>query len=169
MCRNTANINFHYKTNSIKINDKFVNKFKKILTLAYFWFIFLILGAKHFFSKTRLGHAHLNMDFQEHANLEKTNETIPRKCLGRRTDGKTDGQTDPISQGRNVKCGRNWFGKSENIIATINSCICCIPCYIKSSGIIRELATVPCKDKKPIDICILWRDSAIRDRSYLQN
>ena len=68
-----------------------------------------------------------------------------------------------------LKCGRNWFGKSENIIATINSCICCIPCYIKSSGIIRELATVPCKDKKPIDICILWRDSAIRDRSYLQN
>ena len=62
-------INFHYKTNSIKINDKFVNKFKKILTLAYFWFIFLILGAKHFFSKTRLGHAHLNMDFQEHAKI----------------------------------------------------------------------------------------------------
>ena len=29
-------------------------------------------------------------------NSEKTNDTIPRKRLDRRTDGKTEGRTDPI-------------------------------------------------------------------------
>ena len=29
LCRNTVNINFHYITNSVKINAKFFNKFKK--------------------------------------------------------------------------------------------------------------------------------------------
>ena len=29
-------------------------------------------------------------------NSEKTNDTIPRKSLDRRTDGRTEGQTDPI-------------------------------------------------------------------------
>ena len=50
LCRNIANnINFHYKTNSIKINDKCFQYIQKTLFLTYFWPIFPILGAKKFF------------------------------------------------------------------------------------------------------------------------
>ena len=69
---------------------KFFNIFKK----AHFWPIFPILGAKKMFWKIRLCHAQLHMGSYHHANnLEKTNHTIPRKRLDRRTEGQKDGQT----------------------------------------------------------------------------
>ena len=41
LCRNTANnINFHYRTNTVKINDQFFTKSKK----PYFWSIFSFWG-----------------------------------------------------------------------------------------------------------------------------
>ena len=48
LCKNTINnINFRYRTNSKKIKDKFLNKFKK----PYFSPIFSIFWAKRFCSK----------------------------------------------------------------------------------------------------------------------
>ena len=50
--RNTENnINFHYRLNSVKVNDqifnqkKLMNKLQKTLLLAHFWSIFPISGA----------------------------------------------------------------------------------------------------------------------------
>ena len=44
LCRNTANnINFHYRTNSVKINDKNFPWIQKTLSSVHFWSIFPIL------------------------------------------------------------------------------------------------------------------------------
>ena len=51
LCRNTANnINFHYRTNQVKINDWIFFKFKK----PYFWSIFPTFGGKKVFFKKNL-------------------------------------------------------------------------------------------------------------------
>ena len=51
LCRNTANNkNFHYRTNSLKINDNIFPYIQKTLFLTHSWSIFPILGAKTFFS-----------------------------------------------------------------------------------------------------------------------
>ena len=54
-------INFHYRKNKVKINDKIFKKTKK--TLTHFWSIFPILGAKQIFWKIWLCHAQLYMGF----------------------------------------------------------------------------------------------------------
>ena len=43
LCRNTTNIIFYYKTNSVKINDQIFQKALKTLFLAHFWIHFQIL------------------------------------------------------------------------------------------------------------------------------
>ena len=71
---------------------KFFYKFKKPCFLARFWSIFRIFGKKTFFSR-KSGSARLTSNgfLAPCQNLEKTNDTIPKK-----TPGQTEGQTDPI-------------------------------------------------------------------------
>ena len=88
----TNNINFHYWPNSGKINDIFFNKLKKI----FFWPIFLIFWAKHFFQKIQLLHTISYQSPTPCHNLEKNNNPIPRKFLHRKTNGWMEGWTDPI-------------------------------------------------------------------------
>ena len=92
LCRNTANnINFHYRTNSVKINDKIFQYIQKTLFLAHFWPIFPILWAKNFFLENPALSSTNSYGFLAPCqNLEKTNDTISRKCLDRRKDGRTD-------------------------------------------------------------------------------
>ena len=62
LCRNAANdIKFHY--NSLKINAKFFNKFKKPCFLAHFGSIFPIFGEHFFLSGKSHCHAVLRMGF----------------------------------------------------------------------------------------------------------
>ena len=52
LCRNTAsNINFHYRTNIVKINDNIFQYIQKIMFLAHFCPIFPISEAKKIFSE----------------------------------------------------------------------------------------------------------------------
>ena len=52
LCRSTANnINFHYRTNSVKINVQIFLIIEKTLFLAYFWPISPIFGTKKVFLK----------------------------------------------------------------------------------------------------------------------
>ena len=91
LSKNTVNNkNFYYRTNSVKINDQFVFKFKN----PYFWLISPIFGAKRF-SKKLGRHAQRHKGFQNHAN------SIPRKHL---TDGRREGWTDPISEDPSSYC-----------------------------------------------------------------
>ena len=86
LCRNTANnIKFHYRTKSVKIKHKIFQYIQKNLFLTHFWPIFQIFWAKKMFLKNPA------------LNLEKTNDTIPRKRLDRWKDRRKDRQTDPIS------------------------------------------------------------------------
>ena len=48
--RNTANkVYFHYRTNSVNINDQIFKQIQKTLFLDHFWSIFPIFGVKKFF------------------------------------------------------------------------------------------------------------------------
>ena len=92
LCRNTANnINFHYRTNSVKINDKIFQYIKKnpvfVLFLAHFP---NFSGKKIFLENSALSHATSYGFLASCQNLEKTNDTIPRKRPDRRKDGRTD-------------------------------------------------------------------------------
>ena len=70
---------------------KFFFKFKK----PYFWSILPILGAKKaFLENPALSRATSYQFLAPCQNLEKTNDTIPRK----RPDGRTDGRKQPISK-----------------------------------------------------------------------
>ena len=65
------------------------NIFKKTLFLAHFWPIFPTFGAKKIFLEiAALSHT-ASYGFVA-INLEKTNDTIPKKRLDRRKDGRTD-------------------------------------------------------------------------------
>ena len=66
---------------------KFSNKLKK----PCFWPIFPILGAKKIF--LALSHTISYRFLAPCQNLEKVNDTIQRKRLDRRKDGRTDRQT----------------------------------------------------------------------------
>ena len=91
LCRNIGNnINFHYRTNSLKLNDQI---FKKPCS----WSVFPILKGKKFLKENpplscRTSHRFL----APCQNLEKTDDTILRKHLDRERDGKVDRRTDPI-------------------------------------------------------------------------
>ena len=80
---------------------KFSNKLKKTLFLANFGSIFPIFGAKKtFLENTALSNTTSYGFLAPCQNLEKVNDTIQRKRLGRRKDirmeGQAEGQTDPI-------------------------------------------------------------------------
>ena len=91
LCRNTVNnINFHYRTNSAKINDKF-SKYSKNPVIGPFLVHFLNFGGKKFFLENLVLLRTTSYGFLAPCqNLEKTNDTIPRKRL---TEGREDGQT----------------------------------------------------------------------------
>ena len=82
------NINFHYRTNSVKINFS-INS--KTHFLAHFYSIFPILGAKRIFFPENLALSRLTPNgFQAPCrNLEKTKDTVPRKCPDRQKDRQT--------------------------------------------------------------------------------
>ena len=89
-CRNKANnIHFHYRTNSVKINGNIFQYIQKVLFLANFpnfW------GKKFFLENPALS---CTTGFLVSCqNLEKTNDTIPRKRLDRRAEGQKDGRKD---------------------------------------------------------------------------
>ena len=81
---NTANNkNFHYRTNSVKINGKIFQYIQK----TCFWPIF---GAKIFFQENPALSCITSYGFLAPCqNLEKTNDTIPRKCTDRGKGGQT--------------------------------------------------------------------------------
>ena len=82
--RNTSNkINFHYKTNSVKIT-KFFFKFKK----PFFWPISSISGVKFFSKLHALSHTPSQRFLAPCQNSEKSNDPIPRKHLHRRRSGR---------------------------------------------------------------------------------
>ena len=90
LCRNRANNTyFHYSTNSIKIHDKFFNKFKKpFLTHSLnFW------GKNNFSGKSGFVTHNLKVS-STMPKFRKTNDAIPRKCPDRRTEGRTERRTD---------------------------------------------------------------------------
>ena len=73
---------------------KSFNILKKPLFLTHFWPIFPIFGAENFFLENpAVSRTILHGFLASCLNLEKTNDTIPRKCLDRRKDGRKDGQT----------------------------------------------------------------------------
>ena len=80
-------MNFHYRTNLVKINDKSFQKIQKIMFLTHFWSIFPLFWAKKFFWKIRLSRTTSYGFLAPRRNLEKTYDAIPR----------TEGRTDPIS------------------------------------------------------------------------
>ena len=84
-------MHFHYRTNSVKINDKFFQYIQKTLSFVHFWPISPIFGAKNFFLvNPALSRTNSNGFLASCQNLEKTNDTIPRKRPDRRKDGRTD-------------------------------------------------------------------------------
>ena len=83
-CSNAANIiNFHYRTNSEKINNQFSNKFK----ISNFAFVPFSDHLRNFFGKKylpknlALSHTTLYRFLTPCQNLEKTNNPLPRKRL----------------------------------------------------------------------------------------
>ena len=77
---------------------KFFNKLKNTLFLAHFCSIFLILGVNKLENPAGTTSSGFPAPCQ---NLEKTNDTIPRKRPDRRKNERTDGRTDrPYSIGK---------------------------------------------------------------------
>ena len=92
LSRNTANIiNSHYRTNSVKINDTIFQYIQKTAfgTFSQFWG-----GEKISLENPALSHPTSYGYLASCQNLEKTNDTITRKCLGRRKDGRMEGRKD---------------------------------------------------------------------------
>ena len=91
LCSNTANnINFHYRTNPVKTNDKIFQYIQQTLFLP----IFPILGAKKFFlDNPGLSCATSYRFLASCQNLEKNNDTIPRQRSDRQKERRKDGQT----------------------------------------------------------------------------
>ena len=92
LCRNTANnISFHYRTNSVKINNQIFQYIQKTLVLAHVWFICPNFGATIFsLLKIRLSCTTAYGFPTPCQNSEKTNDTIPRKCHDRRMGRRID-------------------------------------------------------------------------------
>ena len=93
-----SNINFHYRTNSEKINDKFFNKFQKPCLWLVFWSIFLISGAKKFLQENLALSCTTSNGFLEPCqNLEKMIQFHKNTWTDRRMDGRTEWWTELIS------------------------------------------------------------------------
>ena len=83
LCRNTANsINFRYRTNSVKINDRIFQYIQKTLFLAHF----PNFGGSFFLENPPLSHTSYGF-LASCQNLEKTNDTISRKRPDRQKGG----------------------------------------------------------------------------------
>ena len=100
LCSNTANnINFHYRTNPAKTNDKIFQYIQK----TCFWPIFPIFGAKTFFLENSALSCIISYRFLASCqNLEKKKYNSKKNAqtdgrMDRRVDGRTEGQTDTIS------------------------------------------------------------------------
>ena len=73
------NISFHYRTNSVKINDKIFQSIKKNPVFGSFLVFFPNFGAKTFFSR-KPGSAMHNFIWVSSSMLDtKTNDAIPKK------------------------------------------------------------------------------------------
>ena len=96
LCRNTAkNISFQYRTNSVKINDQIFQLIQKTLFFANFWSTFPNFGVKKKFPENPTLSRTTQYGFPAPCqNLEKTNDTIPRKRPDRHKDRRNDGGTD---------------------------------------------------------------------------
>ena len=82
----TNNISFHYRTNSVKINDKIFQSIKKNPVFGSFLVFFPNFGAKTFFSR-KPGSVMHNFIWVSSSMLDtKTNDAIPKKCLERWQD-----------------------------------------------------------------------------------
>ena len=83
MCRKTSNnINFCYRTNSIKANYQIFRKFKKL--------IFKNLWTKNFPKHLALSHTFPYGFLAPCQMLQETNDVIPTKQLDRQKDARTD-------------------------------------------------------------------------------
>ena len=102
LCRNTANIkNFHYRTNSLKINDTIFQYLKNPVFAPFLVHFPNFWGKKSFLENLALSYTNSYGFLASCQNLEKTNDTIPRKRTDwwkdGRKDGRAEGWTDPIS------------------------------------------------------------------------
>ena len=100
MYRNTANNrNFHYRTNSVKINDRIFQYIQKNPVFGPFLSHFHnFWGKKIFLGNPALSRTTSYGFLASCQNLEKTNDKIPRKHpdgqKDRRKDKRTDGRTE---------------------------------------------------------------------------
>ena len=93
--QNTVNnLNFHYRTNSVKIQKpKFSINWKKNMFLAHFWLISQFWGLKTFSGESSSVTHKFIWISSTRPKLEKANDKIPQ-----RLDGRTKGwRTGPIS------------------------------------------------------------------------
>ena len=88
LCMNTTNTNnFHFRTNSVRINDQKKNASKKTLFLAHF----SNFGGKKSFSYKLDCHTKLHKGFWHYAkNSGKSHNPIPRKHLDRCQEGRME-------------------------------------------------------------------------------
>ena len=95
LSRNTANnTSFHYRTNSVKINDKNFSINSKNHAFGPFMVHFSGFWCKNFFLENKaLSHTTSYGSLAPCQILEKTNDAIPRKRQKRRKDRRTDGRT----------------------------------------------------------------------------
>ena len=90
MCRNTSNnINFLYRTNSVKTNDQIFQWIQNV-----FWPIF---GPSFQFWGQNIFSRKSGFVTHNFTKFTKTNDTIPRKRPDRQKVGMMEGRTDPIS------------------------------------------------------------------------
>ena len=104
-----SNIDFHYRTNSIKIYDQCFNKFKKAPVLAHFCSIFPILVAKLFLPENpTLLHTTLDVLLASCQNLEKFSDKISRKVTQKVTQNSTQNHIS-----KHLRTSLNdWLGPS---------------------------------------------------------
>ena len=90
--RNTAtNTHFHLRINSVKTNNQILQQIKKTV-FSPFSVHFPNFGGKKTFEKNPALSRTISYGFLAPCqNLEKTNDTIPRKCTDRQKSGQTYG------------------------------------------------------------------------------
>ena len=125
LCRNTTNnISFHYRTNSVKINDQIFHYTQKNLSLGHFWSIFPNIWRKKFFSRNYGSIAQTSYGYlAPNQNSEKTNANS-KKTPGQK-DGRKDGETLfyrtlPASDGGPIKRNNVGLISTQNIIKSNN-------------------------------------------------
>ena len=80
----------------LKLMTKFSNKLKKPC-FGTFWNLFPNFGVKKILSEIPALSCTISCEFLAPCQIsEKSIDAIPRKTLGRKTDGRTEGRTDSI-------------------------------------------------------------------------